>query len=392
MTPPSVHSHYRLGTDKRLFFLAAAAVLLLVLTLADLASGPSGMPLADIFKALHAGPFYDKSRSVRAETLLNALPSASFLPDALWQGLRDAFAEEVRLRKLVTILWGLRMPQTLTGILVGISLGLAGLQMQTILANPLASPFTLGFSAAAGFGAALAIMFGGMMPGVAGHAWYGFIIVPAAAFAMTIGACGLIYLIAVLRSATPALLVLGGIAVLFFFQSLQSLLQFLATPEASQQIVFWLFGNLLKASWTSVAVGLATLALCLPFIIRDTWALTTLRLGDANALSLGINVDRLRRRSFIIVSLLTAAAVSFIGTIGFVGLIAPHMARSLVGEDHRFALPLAAVTGAVILIGASVVGKSLSPGGAIPVGIITAVAGVPMLFGIILRSGQRSAA
>ena len=206
------------------------------------------------------------------------------------------------------------------------------------------------------------------------------------------GACGLIYLIAVLRSATPAILVLGGIAVLFFFQSLQSLLQFLATPEASQQIVFWLFGNLLKASWTSVAVGLATLALCLPFIIRDTWALTTLRLGDANAMSLGIHVDRLRRRSFIIVSLLTAAAVSFIGTIGFVGLIAPHMARSLVGEDHRFALPLAAVTGAVILIGASVVGKIFSPGGAIPVGIITAVAGVPMLFGIILRSGQRSAA
>ena len=129
MPPPSLHAHYRHGTDKRLFILVAAAVILLLLTLADLASGPSGMPLADIFKALHAGPFYDKSRSVRAETLLHALPSASFLPDALWQGLRDALAEEVRLRKLVTILWGLRMPQTLTGILVGISLGLAGLQM-----------------------------------------------------------------------------------------------------------------------------------------------------------------------------------------------------------------------------------------------------------------------
>lgn len=390
MTPASIHGSYQRNADRRLLLLAVAALVLLALALADLATGPSGMPLADIFKALRAGPFFDTDRSSVAGQALGALPAAPAGLESLWRGLQDTFADEARLRKLVTILWGLRMPQTLTGILVGCCLGLAGLQMQTILANPLASPFTLGFSAAAGFGAALAIMFGGMVPGLAAHAWFGFLIVPAAAFAMTIGSCGLIYLIAILRSATPAILVLGGIAVLFFFQSLQSLLQFLATPEASQQIVFWLFGNLLKASWTSVAVGLATLLVCVPFIIFDTWALTTLRLGDANAMSLGINVDKLRKRSFIIVALLTAAAVSFVGTIGFVGLIAPHMARSLVGEDHRFALPLAAVTGAVILIGASVFGKIISPGGAIPVGIITAVAGVPMLFGIIIRSGRRN--
>ena len=388
----TIHGSYRRDTDKRLLLLAATAVVLVVLALADLATGPSGMPLADIFKALRAGPFYDTNRATLANQALAVLPQAPAGLEALYQGLQDFFTEEARLRKLVTILWGLRMPQSLTGILVGFCLGLAGLQMQTILANPLASPFTLGFSAAAGFGAALAILFGGMVPGLAGHAWYGFLIVPFSAFAMTIGSCGLIYLIAVLRSATPAILVLGGIAVLFFFQSLQSLLQFLATPEASQQIVFWLFGSLLKASWTSVAVAFAVILICTPFIVFDTWALTTLRLGDANAMSLGINVDKLRKRCFIIVALLTAAAVSFIGTIGFVGLIAPHMARSLVGEDHRFALPLAAITGAVILIGASVFGKVISPGGAIPVGIITAVAGVPMLFGIILRSGSRGAA
>ena len=141
-----------------------------------------------------------------------------------------------------------------------------------------------------------------------------------------------------------------------------------------------------------MTVIIAVITLCAPFIIRDTWALTTLRLGDANAASLGIHVDRLRRRTFITVALLTAAAVSFVGTIGFVGLIAPHMARSLVGEDHRFALPLAAVTGAVILIGAAVFSKIISPSGSIPVGIITAVAGVPMLFAIIIRNGRRNAA
>ena len=333
--------------DRRLLLLVAAALVLLVLALLDLATGPSGMPLGDIWLALQAGPQH-----------------------------------KGELRGIVTILWQLRMPQTLMGVLVGLCLGLAGLQMQTILANPLASPFTLGFSAAAGFGAALAIMFGGHIT----TAVPDYVLVPAAAFAMTLCACALVYLIAILRSASPEILVLGGIAVLFFFQSVQSLLQFMATPEALQQIVFWLFGSLLKADWTAVWVTLGILLACIPLIVRDTWQLTTLRLGDANAASLGIAVERLRKRTFVIVALLTAAAVAFVGTIGFVGLIAPHMARSLVGEDHRYALPLAAITGAIILIGASVFGKIISPAGVIPVGIITAVAGVPMLFGIILRS------
>ena len=296
--------------------------------------------------------------------------------------MQETFADEARLRKLVTILWGLRMPQTLTGILVGCCLGLAGLQMQTILANPLASPFTLGFSAAAGFGAALAIMFGGALP------IPNFVVIPVSAFIMTMVACGLVYLIARLRSASPEILVLAGITVLFFFQSVQSLMQFLASPEVLQQIVFWLFGSLLKATWTSVTVCALVFVACLPFIMRDAWALTTLRLGDANARSLGLSVDSIRQRTFFLVALLTAAAVSFVGTIGFVGLIAPHTARTLVGEDHRYSLPLAAIIGAVILVGASVFGKFISPAAVIPVGIITAVAGVPMLFTIIARRGS----
>ncbi|MBB4103085.1 FecCD family ABC transporter permease [Allorhizobium borbori] len=339
---------YRRASARRLGAILAAGLCLLLLMTLDLTTGPSGMPLADVWHGLVAGP----------------------------NGADRAVA---------TILWQLRMPQTLMGVLVGACLGLAGLQMQTILGNPLASPFTLGFSAAAGFGAALAIMFGGLIP------LPGYLVVPIMAFSMTLVACGLVYLIARLRSATPEILVLGGIAVLFFFQSVQSLLQFLASPEVLQQIVFWLFGSLLKSTWTSVAVTGTILFACLPFVLRDTWALTTLRLGDANALSLGLSVEALRRRTFLLVALLTAAAVAFVGTIGFIGLIAPHAARTLVGEDHRFALPLSALTGAIILIGASVFGKFISPGAVIPVGIITAVAGVPILFAIIIRRGGKGA-
>lgn len=324
----------------------AALGMLCALMVADLITGPAGLALADVLDGLAAGP-----------------------------GGED--------RRLATILWYLRMPQTLTAALVGACLGIAGLMMQTILANPLASPYTLGFSAAAGFGAAFVILFGTALPVAM---WFG---VPLAAFVGTLVAASLVYLVARFRGASPEMLVLAGIAVLFFFQSLQSLLQFMAAPEVLQQIVFWLFGSLLKATWTSVKVITVLLALCLPFILRDAWNLTALRLGDGNAASLGLDIDALRRRVLLIVAVLTAAAVSFTGTIGFVGLIAPHVARSLVGEDHRFSLPMAGIMGAVVLVAASVVGKIISPGAVIPVGIITAIAGIPMLMGVILKKGKR---
>nr|WP_311463482.1 iron ABC transporter permease [uncultured Ottowia sp.] len=345
----------RLG--RRAALLALAALLLAALLLLDLATGPSGMALTDIFQALQTGPG-------GLEAVRERLPGVT--------------PEMRKLHSNANILWHVRMPPALMGALVGMCLGLGGLQMQTILDNPLASPFTLGFSAAAGFGAALAIMFGGLLPVP------GYVLTPAAAFGMTLAACALIYLLALARGANPEVLILGGIAVLFFFQSVQSLLQYIASPEILQQIVFWLFGDLQKASWTSVSVCAIVLLACLPFVARDAWALTALRLGDANAMSIGVPVQAIRRRAFVLVALLTAVAVCFVGTIGFVGLIAPHMARALVGEDHRFALPLAALTGALILSGASVFAKLISPGAVVPVGIITAVAGVPMLLGIIV--------
>lgn len=323
----------------------AALALLGALMVADLVTGPAGLPLARVLHGLAEGPMGDD-------------------------------------RRLATILWYLRMPQTLMAALVGAALGIGGLMMQTILSNPLASPYTLGFSAAAGFGAALVILFGTALPVAM---WIG---VPLAAFAATLVAAALVYLVARFRGASPEMLVLAGIAVLFLFQSLQSLLQFMAAPEVLQQIVFWLFGSLLKATWTSVRVLGVILALTLPLILREVWNLTALRLGDGNAASLGLNVEALRRRVLVLVALLTAGAVSFTGTIGFVGLIAPHVGRALVGEDHRFGLPMAAIMGAVVLVAASVTGKIISPGAAIPVGIITAIAGIPMLLGVIVMKGR----
>lgn len=335
---------WRARAARRAATLVAVAFVLALLASADLMTGPSGMS-----------------------------------PSALWQGFIAGPGGPDR--AAATILWQIRLPQTAMGLIVGFSLGLSGLLMQTILANPLASPFTLGFSAAAGFGAAMAILGASFLvlpvPG-----W---LLTPALAFAATLLAATIIWLVARIKGTEPEILVLAGITVLFFFQSLQSLLQFMASPEVLQQIVFWLFGSLLKANWVAVSVSGSILLICLPLIARDVWALTALRLGEANAASLGLDIHALRRRMFVVTAALTAGAVCFTGTIGFVGLIAPHLARSLVGEDHRLSLPVSALAGAVILVAASVTGKLVSQGAAIPVGIITAITGIPMLLLVILR-------
>jgi iron complex transport system permease protein len=193
-----------------------------------------------------------------------------------------------------------------------------------------------------------------------------------------------------MRGATPELLVLAGIACLFLFQSLLSLLQFLASPEALQQIVFWLFGSLMRASLGKAAIVAAVLAAILPLLLRDAWRLTALRLGDERAAALGVRVGPLRLRCFVAVSLLTGVAVAFVGTIGFVGLVAPHIARMLVGEDQRHLLPASAAFGALLLSAASVASKVILPGTVFPIGIVTALVGVPFFAWLVLAAGPRT--
>ncbi len=277
----------------------------------------------------------------------------------------------------VAIVWTLRLPMALMALVVGVALGASGAGMQTLLDNPLASPYTLGIAAAAGFGASLCIHTGGwgLNPVFA---------VPASAFLLACLASAVIYGIGSLKGLEADTMVLAGIALLFLFHSLQSLLQFLASPEVGQQIVFWLFGSLAKSTWTSVAVTTATCAAALPLLMRSAWRMTALRLGEQQARALGVDVSHLRFTGFALISLVTATAISFVGTIGFIGLVAPHIARLLVGEDQRFLLPLSGVVGALMLSAASVVSKMVLPGALLPVGIVTALIGVPFFLHLIL--------
>lgn len=295
----------------------------------------------------------------------------------LWQTL--SHPESVTIGQRVIVL-DIRLPYALMALLVGMALGLAGAEMQTILNNPLASPFTLGVSSAAAFGAALAIVLGIGLPGIPGQ-WF----VPANAFLFALfSALTLDAITRWTRLATSGVVLLG-IALVFTFNALVSILQFVADEDTLQGLVFWTMGSLTRASWQTLMVLSVAFALVIPFSLKSAWQLTALRLGEDRAMNFGIHVRKLRLATLLRISLLAALSVAFVGPIGFIGLVAPHIARILFGEDHRFYLPGSALTGGLVLSLASVASKNIFPEIIIPVGIVTSLVGVPFFLSIILR-------
>ncbi|MBO9479344.1 iron ABC transporter permease [Shimia sp. R11_0] len=294
----------------------------------------------------------------------------------VWQVLTDPLSHGVRLKVIV---WDYRLPVAITAVIVGALLAVAGAQMQTILNNPLAEPFTLGVSAAASFGASLAIVLGfSIIPAV------GPLLVSINAFVFALLTCGFILLATRLKGIGSETMILFGIAIFFTFSALLALMQYMASEDQIARIVFWMMGSLGRASWEKISIGVLLLGLAIPFSLLRTWPMTALRMGEATAESMGVDVARLRIEMLICVSLLAATAVSFVGTVGFVGLVGPHIARLLVGEDQRFFVPLSALVGAVVLSLTSVISKSITPGIIYPIGIITSLIGVPVFISIIL--------
>lgn len=294
----------------------------------------------------------------------------------VWQVLTDPLSHGVRLKVIV---WDYRLPVAITAVIVGALLAVAGAQMQTILNNPLAEPFTLGVSAAASFGASLAIVLGfSIIPAV------GPLLVSINAFVFALLTCGFILLATRLKGVGSETMILFGIAIFFTFSALLALMQYMASEDQIARIVFWMMGSLGRASWEKIGIGVLLLGLAIPFSLLRTWPMTALRMGEATAESMGVDVSRLRVEMLICISLLAATAVSFVGTVGFVGLVGPHIARLLVGEDQRFFVPLSALVGALVLSLTSVISKSITPGIIYPIGIITSLIGVPVFISIIL--------
>ncbi|MGV8088779.1 MAG: FecCD family ABC transporter permease [Methanothrix sp.] len=277
-----------------------------------------------------------------------------------------------------TIVWGLRLDRILMGILSGMGLAIAGAAMQGILKNPLASEFTLGVSSAAGFGAALAIVLGAGFVG-------GEYLVIGNAFIFTLIASFTVYGLAKYKGITPETLILAGIAIMYLFSAMTSFLQYVGHAEQVQEVVFWMMGSLGKSSWEKAGIISAILAVCLPYLIIKSWDINAMGAGDETAKSLGVNVERTRVISMVLVSLITASIICFTGTIGFVGLVAPHITRMVIGGDHRFLLPGSALVGALLLLGADTLARTILAPVILPVGIMTSFLGVPFFVYLFMK-------
>lgn len=281
------------------------------------------------------------------------------------------------------IVWELRLPQALMALCAGAALGLAGAEMQTVLDNPLASPFTLGVSSAAAMGAAIALVWGWHVPTLPLR--YG---VAINAFVMAM-LCSMVLDLAArhMRMATHGIVLLG-IALVFGFNAIVSLMQLLSDAAALQDLLHWMMGSISSSRWGEVLFLASVFAFTLAWSMTQAWPLTALRFGEERAASFGLDPRRVRRWSLMRVSLLAGTVVALVGVIGFVGLIAPHIARRLWGEDHRWYLPGSALVGALIMVGASVLAKQLSSLVEIPVGIVTTLVGIPFFIVVLTRRSR----
>ncbi len=277
-----------------------------------------------------------------------------------------------------TIVWQLRLHRVLMGIFAGMGLAVAGAAMQGILKNPLASPFTLGIASAASFGASLAIILG------AGFVGGGYLIV-GNAFIFTMLASVIVYGLARYKGITPETMILAGIAIMYLFSAMTSFLQYVGESEEVHEVVFWMMGSLGRSSWDKVAIIALITMTCTLILMAFSWDINALGAGDETAKSLGVNVEFVRVLCMMLASLITASIICFTGTIGFIGLVAPHITRMVVGGDHRFLLPASGLVGALILLAADTVARTVLSPVILPVGIMTAFLGVPFFIYLFLK-------
>ncbi|MBW2060522.1 MAG: iron ABC transporter permease [Deltaproteobacteria bacterium] len=292
------------------------------------------------------------------------------------------------------IVWNIRMPRILAAIVVGCGLGLSGVGTQSLLRNPLASPFTLGISQGAAFGAAFSIVFlgaGGMLDSALRtadtntftiHSVY---TVTFFAFIGSITATAVILLLARLKKMSPESIILAGVALSSLFTSGTILVQYFASEVEIATVVFWTFGDVARSSWQEICVLSIATFLVVIYYVLNRWNLNALSTDEDAARALGVNVEKVRLLGMFLAALVAALATAFHGVIAFLGLLAPHIGRQLVGADHRFLIPYACLIGALLLVAADTIGRLLVGSGTLPVGVLTSFMGAPLFLYLLIR-------
>ncbi|MDQ3458168.1 MAG: iron ABC transporter permease [Deinococcota bacterium] len=284
-----------------------------------------------------------------------------------------------------TIVWQIRLPRVLLAALVGASLALAGVVYQGIFRNPLADPYLLGVASGAGFGAALVIAFAAAVP------WLAALGVPLAAFASALLTVALVMTLARQGRSLPLVaLILAGVVVGSSLTAATSFMMLMAREQAVT-VLAWLLGSFGLASWGKLVSVLPFVFVAGLVTLMSARALNLMQLGDEQAAQLGLPVEAFKRALIVVATLATAAAVSVSGIIGFVGLMVPHAVRLAFGPDHRLLVPLAALWGALFMVLADLLARTLISPAEIPVGVVTALAGGPFFLYLLRRQGRRTA-
>lgn len=326
---------------------------------------------------LMRNPFFVTLLALAITLLLSLAIGSVFIPPAdLWRTVSGASSSDI----FRTILWNIRLPRTALIALVGAALAGSGAAYQGLFRNPLADPYLIGVASGAGLGAIIAMSI--QWP----YTTLGLLAIPLAAFITSLLTVYIVYTIAHIGGSVPTTnLILAGVAVSSFAVSLTSFLMLRSTGEV-RRAIGWLLGGVSLVSWDATLALIPYLALGLTTLVLTGYALNLLQFGDDQAIQMGLNV---RRAKFIIIvaaSLVTAAAVSFAGIIGFVGLIVPHIVRLWWGVDYRRLIPLSIIGGAAVLLFADVLARVVLAPQELPVGIVTALAGAPFFLWVLRRS------
>lgn len=288
------------------------------------------------------------------------------------------------------IIWNIRLPRITAAILVGASLGVAGAVMQCLLHNPLASPFTMGISHGAMFGASLGISLIGLgttqsTGQISVHNPY---LVVMLAFGGSLLSVAVILILARLRALGPGAIILAGVAMGSLFTAGTTLVQYFAEERQLAAMVYWSFGDLGRPIWKELALMASLAVPGIAYFQWKRWDYNAFQSGDDVARSLGVQVRRERLWGMLLASLITAVAVALVGIIGFVDLICAHIARLIVGSDYRFLLPSSALLGALLLVLADTAARSVLAPTILPVGVLTSFLGAPLFVYLIIRLEQ----
>ena len=339
----------RLGQRKRLAYIISVAAAMLALSAYSVTISSTDITPSEVYKALI---------------------------NKIWPG-DDVFDLEWRRQEII---WRVYYPRVIAAICVGGTLAIGGSIIQTILKNPLATPYTLGISSSAAFGAGIAIIMGFKL---ADDGIYG---VMANAFIFSLIPAALILTVSLMRKVNATTLILVGICISYTFSAANTLMQYFGEADAVKQALFWAVGDLNNVVIDDIKYIMADLAIAIiasAFLIKD---INVMRMGDDTATSLGVNVTRVRIEAVMLACLITAVDVSVVGAIGFVCLLGPQISRIFVGNDMKYLLPASMATGSFILVMADLIAKTVIRPIMLPVGAITAVVGAPVLIYLLIRN------